>query len=89
MKKMFFVVFAFFIISYYSVPSNAYEENLDKSENPFPEYKYSITPDSDDWNDYSVKEKVEMLRIPDEELSSMTNDELISAIYNYPYLIDI
>lgn len=53
------------------------------------EYVYPITPESDDWFDYTVREKVEMLRIPEQTLINMTDEELIAAIISYPYLVDI
>lgn len=52
-------------------------------------YTYPITSESEDWFDYSVQEKVEMLRIPQEILSRMTSHALITAIKEYPYLVDI
>lgn len=52
-------------------------------------YTYPITLESEDWFDYSVMEKVEMLRIPQEILSRMTSSALITAIEEYPYLVDI
>lgn len=53
------------------------------------EYKYQISSLSTDWNDYSVTEKVEMLRIPADTLNKMTDEALVNAIAEYPYLIDI
>lgn len=50
---------------------------------------YSITMDSEDWEDYSVQEKIDMLRISEEKLDTMTNEELIYAVAEYPYIGDI
>lgn len=63
---------------------------LDRSADPISDgYQYPITPESDDWFDYSVTEKVAMLKIPEETLSAMSNDELIEALAAYPYLVDL
>lgn len=60
-----------------------------KSQSSLTEYHYPITPDSDDWNYYTVTEKVIMLQIPESTLATMTDVELIAALASYPYLIDI
>lgn len=71
-----------------SLSSSAYA--LGQSPDPVSDgYQYLITPESDDWFNYSVTEKVAMLQIPEETLSAMSNDELIEALAAYPYLVDI
>lgn len=52
-------------------------------------YKYPIDVMSPDWHDYTVSEKVVILKIPDETLERMTNIALVTAIYEYPYVGDI
>lgn len=52
-------------------------------------YEYSITVESEDWFNYTVQEKVEALTIPDEILKNMTDEALVQAIADYPYLVDI
>lgn len=52
-------------------------------------YRYQITVESEDWFDYTVQEKTEMLRIADDELNKMNDKQLVTAIADYPYLIDI
>lgn len=52
-------------------------------------YQYPITVESAEWNKYSVSEKVEMLKISDDKLAEMTDEQLIQAIADYPYLVDI
>ena len=52
-------------------------------------YEYPITADSPNWFDYTVLEKVEMLTIPENILNRMTDEALIQAIADYPYLVDI
>ncbi len=52
-------------------------------------YAYAITSDSNYWLDYTVQERVDMLRIPEDDLAEMTDEELVQAIASYPYLVDI
>lgn len=52
-------------------------------------HRYQITPESNDWFDYTVQEKTEMLRIDDTELEKMSDQQLVRAIADYPYLVDI
>lgn len=52
-------------------------------------YKYKITTESKDWFDYTVLEKNKMLKIDSTELENMTDKQLVYAIADYPYLIDI
>ena len=53
------------------------------------DYTYPLTPESEDWFDYTPREKSEMLRIDEETLSQMTERQLVHAIADYPYLCDI
>ena len=52
-------------------------------------YVYPITVQSEDWFDYSVLEKNEMLRISQSVLEQMNEKQLIEAIADFPYLVDI
>ena len=52
-------------------------------------YAYAITPDSANWFEYTVTEKVAMLQIPESKLTRMTDAELVDALASYPYLVDI
>lgn len=52
-------------------------------------YEYPITSDSPEWAGMSVAEKVEALKIPAEQLKEMTDEELIRALAEYPFLIDL
>lgn len=52
-------------------------------------YEYPITSDSPEWAGMSVAEKVEALKIPTEQLKEMTDEELIRALADYPFLIDL
>ena len=51
-------------------------------------YVYPIDVTSENWFDYTVLEKSEMLRIDDETLGKMTDEDLVYAIADYPYLVD-
>ncbi|MBQ7817945.1 MAG: hypothetical protein IJ388_04030 [Oscillospiraceae bacterium] len=66
-----------------------YADSIQDSQNTTVEYVYAITPESDNWDSYSVVEKVVMLQIPDSKLAAMSNDELVAALASYPYLVDI
>lgn len=52
-------------------------------------YDYPITSASPEWGGMSVTEKVEALKIPTEQLKDMTDEELIRAMADYPFLIDL
>ena len=51
---------------------------------------YLIKPGAEEWKELgTVQNKREACRIPKETLKQMSNDELIDAILEYPFLIDI
>lgn len=52
-------------------------------------YQYPLTRSSDNWFDYSVSEKKTMLRIDNQILASMSDKQLVYAIAEYPYLVDL
>lgn len=52
-------------------------------------YHYPINTNSDDWFDYSVLEKSEMLKISQDCLDKMSDLQLLYAIADYPYFGDI
>ena len=62
------------------------KEDLSPEEKRFDRYVYPITVDSEDWFNYTVQEKVEMLRIDEAVLKNMNERELVWAIADYPYL---
>ncbi len=62
------------------------KEDLSPEEKRFDRYVYPITVDSEDWFNYTVQEKVEMLRIDETVLKNMNERELVWAIADYPYL---
>lgn len=50
---------------------------------------YPLTIQSDDWFEYSVPQKNEILSLDAKELNQMTDEQLVRAIADYPYLVDI
>ncbi len=51
---------------------------------------YLIKPGTEEWVKLgTVQNKREALRIPEETLKQMSNDELIEATMEYPFLVDI
>ena len=54
------------------------------------DYVYPITPESETWDDYeTVSERIEALRIPQETLEQLSNDQLVKATLDFPYIIDL
>lgn len=64
-------------------------DNMVESDMLVYDHTYPISRESVYWDDYTVLEKVDMLRIPSEKLDRMTDEALVKAIAEYPYLIDI
>ncbi len=52
-------------------------------------YAYPITIESDDWLEYSVLEKQSMLSIDDSTVKGMSDEQLVHAVADFPYLVDI
>lgn len=53
-------------------------------------FEYPITPDDPEWKELgSVRNKIEACRIPTEILDKMTDEQLIQAILDFPFLIDL
>lgn len=51
---------------------------------------YLIKPGTEEWMKLgTVENKVEACRIPEETLKQMSNDELIEAILEYPFLVNL
>ncbi len=51
---------------------------------------YLIKPGTEEWMKLgTVENKVEACRIPEETLKQMSNDELIEAVLDYPFLVNI
>ena len=83
-----FAVLAFVLIVL-PLNSSAVDAESEIVAPPIESYTYPITLDSPEWFSYTVLEKVEMLRIPEETLSRMTDEALVQAIVEYPYLVDL
>lgn len=52
-------------------------------------YTYPITSDDPEWSNYKHAELVNMLQIPEDVLTGMSNEELVESVLNYPYIMDI
>lgn len=51
---------------------------------------YLIKPGTEEWKQLgTVQNKIEACRIPEETLEQMSNAELIEAILDYPFLVDL
>jgi hypothetical protein len=50
---------------------------------------YQVTPKDKIWKSMSLEEKLDKTQIEDSKLSSMSDTELIEAIKEYPFLIDL
>lgn len=91
MKRMIavFLLLALVVAMSCTITSVSAVSQAQRIESTFDGYQYAITSSSSDWNSYSVAEKVVMLQIPNSELASMSNEDLINALASYPYLVDI
>lgn len=53
-------------------------------------FEYSITSSDEEWKDFKTKaDMLKAIKIPDEELKKMPTKELISAVFCFPFLVDI
>lgn len=51
---------------------------------------YTVYPGNSEWNNLGdVESKVAACRIPEEDLREMTDDDLVEAILEYPFLLDL
>ncbi len=50
---------------------------------------YKCTPDDEEWKSMTLDEKKKNTEIRDEKLAKLTDEELIDAIKEYPFLIDL
>ena len=85
-KRLFKVIIMLFLCVF-ALPSNYTDVEADEMVEDF--YIYPLTVDSENWFDYTVKEKSEMLKIDETILSNMSDRQLVYAIADYPYLCDI
>ena len=87
MKKK--VVVIIILLTLYSLFISGVSADDSKQNEKSFRYLYPITVQSKEWFEYTVKEKVDMLRINETVLSDMTDCQLIYAVADYPYLCDI
>ncbi len=53
-------------------------------------YEYGITPADSEWSELgTVEEKVEACRISEDLLEAMTDEQLLQAILDFPFIIDV
>ena len=52
-------------------------------------YKYPIYPGDKEWAEYEAMEKNQMLQIPGDVLNSLTTQDLVKVVVDYPFLSDI
>lgn len=74
--------------------SNGIEKKMKKDEEAriymVEEYLYPITPEDEEWDELvSVEKKLEACRIDEKILKSMTNEALIQAIIDFPFLCEL
>lgn len=89
-KLLIIVLCIIVLFSALSAPVFAIDMNESSvSEYTIDYYEYPITVDSPSWFQYTVLEKVEMLRIPEKILNRMSDEALVQAIVDFPYIGDI
>ncbi len=65
-------------------------EDVSIMEEAAESYVYAVVPEDEEWNEMeTVEEKVEACRIAEDDLESMTDEQLIRAILDYPFIYDI
>lgn len=52
-------------------------------------WQYPVDMNSDAWKNMSLEEKYEACRIPEDELDKMSDEELVQAVNDYPFLLDL
>ena len=50
---------------------------------------YELTPEDEKWNTLTLEEKRKTCELSETELNSLSDQELIEAISEYPFLIDV
>lgn len=77
------------LIFCFSIPICAIASEVELNEQYIHHFDYPLTVDSPEWDTLTPAERVEMLIIPEDILSRMTDEALIQAIAEYPHLVDI
>lgn len=52
-------------------------------------YEYPLTPEDSEWLQLTVEERVEACRISESKLKKMSDEQLIQAIIDFPFLYDV
>ncbi len=86
--KKFQLIFLVSLIITLLIPSLMIADANDGPVTPG-KYTYKITPDSEEWGDYSPPELRNILDIPLEFVREMDTDFLIATVLDYPYIGDI
>ena len=72
------------VLSIFSIQAFA-KENVENSG--YGVYKYPITKESDEWQNFSTKaERLEACQIPEDILSDISTSDLVDTVLNYPLL---
>jgi len=85
MRKSIQVLLGLFIVVSLLV-GNVCADSQAHNESPI----YPVLPGSEEWNELgTVENKIEACRIPADILASMSDNELVQAIIDYPFVIDV
>lgn len=87
MKRFFAVILSLLVLGT-CLAGCASEKRIREEIATVERYSYPIDISSVNWFDYTVSEKSEMLRIPQETLDEMSDLQLLFATADYPYFID-
>ena len=69
---------------------NGEELEEQEMENLTSTFEYSITPEDAMWDEFgTVEDKIEACRIPQNVLNSMTDEQLVQAVLDFPFLCDV
>ena len=89
-KRLFFLI----IIMVIAIPTLAFSllgigsDAASKKGYAMEAYVYPST-DTTEWEKASVKEKIAMCRIPQETLEKMTEEQLVQAVFDFPFLCNV
>ena len=87
MKRTIAVILSILLLGTFLIGC-ASEKRIKKAIESVERYQYPIDVTSEDWFEYTVAEKSNMLLIPQETLDDMTDLQLLFATADYPYFCD-
>ena len=87
MKRTISVILSIFMLGAF-LSGCAGESKIKEEIDSVERYQYPIDVTSEDWFEYTVAEKSNMLLIPQETLDDMTDLQLLFATADYPYFCD-